>query len=174
MDFRNNIAAQGSRGLRNNNPMNLRPSGFTYQHQVGLDEANHAIFDDVIYGVRAGTLDLYTKYFVDDLKTFEDIVHKFAPYSDGNNEAAYVQSLQDSTGITGDINLNASNIQSIIKAFINEEIGEQYGNMISIADIVKGINAANKTGLTIAGSSGVFLLVVAIVIAIAIMKKKDR
>ena len=33
------------RNMRNNNPGNLRPVGFTYAGQTGLDAQGHAIFD---------------------------------------------------------------------------------------------------------------------------------
>lgn len=177
MDFRNAPAAQGSRGLRNNNPLNLRPYGFTYQGQTGTDNAGHAIFTDVVFGIRAGVLELYTDYFIHGLKTFAAIVHDFAPSSDGNNEAAYVSALKKATGIgSGDIELSGSNIEKILKAFIGVEIGSKYAGMISQSDIVKGINAANKKGLEVAtaGAGGGFVIVVLIVLLIAYNKKYGR
>jgi hypothetical protein len=174
MDFRNDIRAKNSRGLRNNNPLNLRPVGFSYQGQTGVDSKGHAIFTDIVFGLRAGTLDLYAKYFVRGLKSFAAIIKIFAPSSDGNNEAAYVQQLKKITGITtNDISLSGSNIESILKAFTVVELGENYSNMIPQKDFVKGINAANKEGLKVAaGAGGSFLIVVLVTMAIFFAKNK--
>lgn len=176
MDFRNNIQAANSRGLRNNNPLNLRPVGFTYEGQTGLDGAGHAIFKDIVFGLRAGTLDLYAKYFVRGLKTFAAIIKIFAPASDGNNEKNYVATLQKLTGIgSGDIALSGSNVEKILKAFTIVELGERYSNMIPASDFVKGINAANKQGLKVAaGAGGSFLIVVLVSIGLFFAKKNNK
>ncbi len=177
MDFRNNSSAQNSRGLRNNNPLNLRPVGFTYLGQVGVDAKGHAIFTDIVYGVRAATLELYTNYFVHGLKTFAELVHDIAPASDGNNEAAYVSSLKNATGLgSSDIRLSGNNIEKVLKAFFSVELGGKYANMIASSDIVKGINAANKKALEVgAGAAGGgFVLLVAIVLGLAYGVKKNR
>lgn len=176
MDFRNYTAAQSSRGLRNNNPLNLRPVGFSYEGQIDVDGAGHAIFKDVIYGIRAATLDLYTKYYVHGLKTFDDIIAVFAPYSDGNNEAEYVATLKNLTGIgSGDIGLNGANIERILKAFAFVELGKKYADLIASSDYVKGINSANKEGLKVAvGVGGSFLIVVLVALLFAFSQKNNR
>jgi len=177
MDFRNIPGAQGSRGLRNNNPMNLRPSNFTYLGQVGKDSAGHAIFSDVTFGIRAGVLELYTNYFKHGFKTLYQMISDFAPASDGNNVQAYVNFVSKKTGIPGnvDIKLSGSNIEALIKAFTEQEVGSRYAAMISNQDIVKGINAANKKGLEVASvGGGSFVIVVLVVLLVAYAKKKGR
>ncbi len=172
MDFRNNPIAQSNRGLRNNNPLNLRPVTFTYKNQTGLDSAGHAIFLNMIDGVRAATLELYTLYFVHGFKTLSQLVHDIAPYNDGNNEASYVSFLKNYTNIgNGDIFLDATNIEKVLRAFFNVELGVKYANLITQSDLKNGINAANKKALLVAGAGGGGLLITLLIGVYLIAKK---
>jgi hypothetical protein len=147
------------KGLRDNNPINLRPYGFTYQHQVSSDSDNEAIFDSTIYGLRAAALDLYTAYYIDGRHSISDIISVFAPPSE-NDTNAYINYVANQMNISpdADINLNGTVLLKLIRAMMQIEIGEQYAAMIPDEDIKTGIILANKQELIFAGSSGVGLL----------------
>lgn len=164
MDFRN---SSGSLGLRNNNVGNLKPSGFTYVGQVGVDKIGHAIFSDMKYGVRALVMDLSTKFYnrTPLLDTFKKFVSVFAPTKDGNNEAAYVDWLVKNTGIGANekIPKDINKFKQIFTAVGKYEITVKDFNKIPQEDINFGYSqilpkyfgkdAINATG---SGSSGLF------------------
>ena len=81
------------RGIRNNNPMNVRKSKSKWTGKVepGTDPLFEQ-FGQMRWGIRAG-LYLLTRYVRDyGLDTVEKIIHRWAPNGDGgNNEAAYVE-----------------------------------------------------------------------------------
>jgi hypothetical protein len=108
------------RGLRNNNPLNIRRSGDKWQGQVnvngngngkgnspsptgeGRGEAEFCVFSTMEYGWRAAFVILcktyYNKY---KLRTIRDIVSRWAPAKE-NNTAAYIRHVSDYTGIGPD------------------------------------------------------------------------
>ena len=167
-DYRGNIDLV--RGLRDNNPMNVRPSGFTYKNQVGTDSSGEAIFTDTIFGLRAAALDLYTAYYVHGRKTLSDIISVYAPASDGNDVNAYVSYVSNQTGIdpNSDIQLNGSKLFAIMRAMTNVELGEGSAALIPDSDFTAGIAAANKAEIAVItvaaiGSGGVIIAVILII-----------
>ena len=102
-NFRNPVAhyAQSdsghlTRGLRNKNPFNIRRSNSKWLGKIPFDKSNDRSFEQFTllqYGVRAG-LYLLTKYVRDyGLGDVTQIVHRWAPAEDGNNEIAYVTAI---------------------------------------------------------------------------------
>lgn len=85
-----------SRGMRNNNPFNLRYSFSAWVGRIGRDVAGlpegdtgFCIFDTLENGVRAGVKNLKNGYFSKRL-TITNLVMKYAPASDNNNVGNYV------------------------------------------------------------------------------------
>ena len=97
-------AARLPRGIRNNNPLNIRRSTF--------------------FGIRAGML-LLTHYVVDyKLRTLKGIVHRWAPDGDGgNNERAYREALMQ-RGVTSDVQLTKEWLFGLMAAMC--EVESQY------------------------------------------------
>ena len=95
-----------SRGIRNNNPLNIRLSNDKWQGQVlpkrGSGEGAFCVFYNMEYGWRAAFRILcntyYNKY---KLRTIRDIVSRWAPNNE-NNTAAYIRHVSDYTGIGPD------------------------------------------------------------------------
>lgn len=87
------------RGVRNNNPGNIRLSR---SHWQGLCEVQRdpsfCQFDDYIHGLRAIAVLLYIYVVVDDVTTVSDIVARWAPASE-NNTHAYVADVCQRTGL---------------------------------------------------------------------------
>ena len=114
------------RGIRNNNPLNIRRSGDKWQGQINATTPNPSFpegkgtitenissprggregvfcqFSTMEYGWRAAFVILcktyYNKY---KLRTIRDIVSRWAPAKE-NNTAAYIRHVSDYTGIGPD------------------------------------------------------------------------
>ncbi len=94
------------RGIRNNNPLNIRLSNDKWQGQVlpqrGSGEGAFCVFSSMEYGWRAAFRILcntyYNKY---RLRTIRAIVSRWAPNNE-NNTAAYIRHVSDYTGIGPD------------------------------------------------------------------------
>lgn len=164
------------RGLRDNNPLNIEPVGFTYNGQIGLDSNGEAIFSDTLFGFRAAALDLYTAYFVHSRKSLTDIINVFAP-SFENDTAGYIQYVANDMGISPDvdINLNGNVMLQLIRSMMKIELGESYAAYFTDDEIKAGIVAAGKTELMFAAvGSGVILLLISFLIYMASNKKSNR
>ena len=86
------------RGLRNNNPLNIRKSDQLWLGQTGNDGA-FCIFLTMAYGYRAAfrILKTYnTKYHVYSVR---GIIGKWAPPSDGNNTRGYIKRVCRMSGL---------------------------------------------------------------------------
>ena len=96
-----------SRGIRNNNPLNIRRSGDKWQGQVnvnvnGSGEAEFCVFSSMEYGWRAAFVILCKTYYGRyKLRTIRDIVSRWAPAKE-NNTAAYIRHVSDYTSIGPD------------------------------------------------------------------------
>ena len=93
-----------SRGIRNNNPLNIRLSSDKWQGQVlpqrGSGEGAFCQFYSMEYGWRAAFVILCRTYDGKyGLKTIRDIVSRWAPAKENNTEA-YIRHVSDYTGIS--------------------------------------------------------------------------
>lgn len=78
-----------TRGLRNNNPLNIRKgSNWKGLSKVQSDK-KFCQFDDIVYGVRAALVVLRTYHYKHRLYSLIDVISRFAPSSDGNNVSNY-------------------------------------------------------------------------------------
>ena len=81
------------RGIRNNNPLNIRV-GNKWQGEVDVKtDKDFEQFIDVKYGIRAAILILYRYVFKSGLHTIRDILRRWAPPVE-NNTKAYEQSVR--------------------------------------------------------------------------------
>ncbi len=144
MDFRNNEAASGSKGLRNNNPGNFR-TGIKWQGVVGDDGTGFLVFSDITYGLRAMALNLYNDYYIDGITTISGYINKYAPPSE-NNSTAYAATVADwvGIGVNDDMDLDAATTEDIIRGQMNVELGEEYSGMVSDADVAQGVAMIGK------------------------------
>lgn len=129
------VVAYKERGLRNDNPLNLRsfePLGWTHWlGAVGVDSAFHLIFSTPVYGIRAGfeNLEIYNEnHGITDL---QGIFERWAPRGDkiGNvtaNPDEYTVRVTRETGISAHQPLNFSDPNTmipIVKAMVTVENG---------------------------------------------------
>lgn len=143
------------RGLRNNNQGNLR-SGDDWQGMVGTDDSSFVIFKDISWGLRALATDLTNK-IGRGVNTIRSIVSVYAPASDNNNVAAYINSVASDTGNDPDepLGVDKQTIHDLVRAFMNHELGGSYSDMVTDQDIDHGIGMMNANLVTLIEASGI-------------------
>ena len=92
-----------ARGIRNNNPLNIRKSGDKWQGLRTLQEDREFFqFSEMKYGWRAAFVILCRTYYKKyGLKTISDIIYRWAPPKE-NNTAAYIRRVSDYISIGPD------------------------------------------------------------------------
>lgn len=122
------------RGIRNNNPGNLRP-GQPWLGVVGVDTAGglpgYLIFDKPTHGLRAIVRVLIAYQVRDRLKTPRAMIERWAPPSDDNPTAAYAANVAAALGVGPDdeISLYEQNVKPFLDAILIQENGrpDAYG-----------------------------------------------
>lgn len=118
------------RGIRNNNPLNLRISNNPWRGKVydGQDPAFEE-FTSMVYGIRAAMINIRTiinrRIRAVGKCTLQDIINVWAPPSDGNNTRSYVQQVANAVGIATNVNIyfHPDIIIPIVVAMCNVENG---------------------------------------------------
>ena len=132
-----------TRGLRNNNPLNLRPSGDNW---IGLREPQtdpgYLQFDTSFHGLRAGAKNLITYYRVHKRQNVASIITNWAPPSDSNPTNHYIATVCEHLGVNPDQRINLDNgdvLRRLMEVMIRVECGSQPFSRI---DLETAINAA--------------------------------
>lgn len=117
-----------ARGIRNNNPGNLRKSKDPWQ---GLAEQqtdpNFFVFQSSIYGIRALARTLITYQDKYGLQTVSGIIGRWAPPTE-NKTDAYISEVITKTGFTADqvVNMHSyADLKAVVTAIIWQENGQQ-------------------------------------------------
>ena len=116
-------SASGTRGVKNNNPLNL--SYLPGQGAVGSD-GRFGRYATMEQGISADTRQLMLYQDRDKLSSIRQLVSKWAPSSDGNDVASYVAQVSQQMGISPDAPLdlhNAAVAQSLVTAMAKRESG---------------------------------------------------
>ena len=88
-----------ARGIRNNNPLNIRHSKDKWQGKaLKQTDKSFVQFKSRVYGYRAAFKILHT-YITKGKDTIGKIIAKWAPSSDGNNTQSYINYVSRTTGI---------------------------------------------------------------------------
>lgn len=90
--------AKISRGLRNNNPLNIRINGDNFQGEIKGSDKSFKQFKTMAYGYRAAMkilLNYRNKYYLD---TVEKIIKRWAPENENNTEA-YINTVCARAGV---------------------------------------------------------------------------
>jgi len=116
------------RGMRNNNPGNIRVSGNAWQGKIPPGQNTDGAFEQFktyAYGIRAMIKNLLS-YYQSGLNTLQSIIYKWAPPADGNDSAAYVAFVSLRTGFSPtqplDL-LNQTTMRKIVTAMSEVENG---------------------------------------------------
>jgi len=128
------------RGLRNNNPGNIRDTGTNWN---GLDtprnDGAYLIFKDAKYGIRAMVRILHNYQVNHHLNTVRGIINRWAPTSE-NNTSAYIQDVADRIAVQPDAIIDVDmQMPGLVAAIIHHENGI---NPYSDVTINEGIRLA--------------------------------
>lgn len=108
------------RGMRNNNPGNIRFAG--QNTAIGVDAQGFAIFPTLADGIREANrqLNLFNSR---GINTIRSIVSKWAPKNE-NNTAAYIAAVAKRMGVSADQQLTAADRQRLLQAIFSQEQGK--------------------------------------------------
>lgn len=116
------------RGLRNNNPGNIRHSKIQWVGEAtDQPDPDFVTFSAPEYGIRAICKILLSYQTDDGCKTIRQLISRWAPPSE-NNTAAYVEDCSRACGHFPDETVNvrqASVMQPLVTAIIQHENGQQ-------------------------------------------------
>ena len=135
-----------SRGIRNNNPGNLRISGSRWQGKIPTSQNTDGAFEqfiDMPSGIRALAKTLRTYYHTHGLRSVRQIVSRWAPPSE-NPTAKYVEYVAKRAGVSPDqpININDPALLTNITAGIIQFENGAAASTISPADLSEGVSRA--------------------------------
>ncbi len=91
------------RGVRNNNPLNIRRSNDRWQG-LAAQQTDRSFFQfrSLAYGFRAAFIIIHTYMHKYGLCSVEQIVSRWAPPQDGNNTRAYINIVADMSHLARD------------------------------------------------------------------------
>lgn len=116
------------RGIRNNNPGNIRRNGDPWQG-LAKDQTDREFFtfQSAVYGIRALARLLITYQDKYGLCTIEGIITRWAPAIE-NNTASYIQAVARNTGFSALQTLDMhrfEHLKPVVEAIIQHENGQQ-------------------------------------------------
>ncbi len=94
-----------SRGLRNNNPLNIRKNTEQFQGEINGKDKSFKTFSSLPYGYRAGFVILGT-YLSQGLNTVEKIIAHWAPTTENDTES-YIAHVERWSGVSRNKELTA-------------------------------------------------------------------
>lgn len=127
------------RGIRNNNPGNIRHGDDWRGQSDNQIDTEYVKFDEPEYGIRAMVRVLRTYYYKHGLTTIAAMISRWAPPNE-NNTTSYIASVSRRVGIPADQPMYIEKIMvPMIKAIIHHENGKQ---PYSDEQIIKAIELA--------------------------------
>lgn len=131
------------RGIRNNNPGNIKDDGTSWQGMAGSDGV-FVIFADMSWGTRAMATALTNM-----IRKGYNTVGTLIPQWSATDQSAYVANVASRMGIApGDtITTDVPTLTSLMRAMITQENGEA-GSYVTDQDVADGIGKMNNTLLS--------------------------
>lgn len=113
------------RGIRNNNPGNIRKTGDAWQGQIEFD-LEFCQFINPEFGIRAMARILLNYEKHHQLHTIDELILRWAPPEDGNKTASYADFVARRMGIGRDQVINVKpHLFALVRAMIEFENGIQ-------------------------------------------------
>ena len=130
------------RGIRNNNPLNIRV-GNNWKGEVS-QPTDHTFeqFTEMKWGVRAAFIILRNYIQRHQLNTVRKIITRWAP-SNENNTAKYIETVCQRAHIGPDEVINYENMINMVMLFEAMCIVEN-GRTIDMTDVIEGWKLANR------------------------------
>ncbi|MAA87919.1 MAG: structural protein [Haliea sp.] len=129
------------RGIRNNNPGNIRATGTQWAGQVGRDP-DFVVFSDPVYGIRA-MVRILRSYRARGIVSMGDIIATWAPPHE-NDTQGYVAFVERETGLGRRQTIGEAEYPALIGAITRKENSI---NPYSAPQYAAGIAAANTEGV---------------------------
>lgn len=126
------------RGLRNNNPGNIRRNADVFQGEKTSSDKNFKQFTGMAYGYRAIFKILSNYYRNYSLKTIRQMIGRWAPENE-NNTSAYVSLVSSYAGIGPDDIVDINNREQMIRIVSGMSKAEN-GREADMSDVIAGWN----------------------------------
>jgi hypothetical protein len=130
-----------SRGLRNNNPLNIRHNAEHFQGEIKVKDKSFKSFSTMPYGYRAAFVTLAT-YLSRGCNTIEKIITKWAPPTENDTES-YIAKVEKWSGVPRNKELTASDGADYILIVAAMSFVEN-GQNADISAVQAGFNLQTK------------------------------
>ena len=127
-----------TRGLRNNNPLNIRHNSDTFVGEVSGGDKAFKAFTDKAHGYRAGFVTLHTYLVKYRRNTIETIIRAWAPPSENDTEN-YISNVEKRSGISRDKVLTEKSGEDYIKIVAAMSFSEN-GKKAIMSEVETGFN----------------------------------
>ena len=126
------------RGLRNNNPGNIRKNSDVFQGEKTSSDKEFKQFKSMAYGYRA-IFNILSNYYRNyKLDTIRKIIGRWAPENE-NNTNAYIKAVSDYAGIPADDPININDREQMIRIVAGMSKVEN-GREADMSDVIAGWN----------------------------------
>ena len=125
------------RGLRNNNPGNIRRNSDVFQGEKTSSDREFKQFKSMAYGYRAIFKILFNYYRNYKLDTIRKMITRWAPPEDNNHTEAYIKAVSDYAGIPADDPINVNDREQMIRIVAGMSKVEN-GRDAEMSDIITG------------------------------------
>jgi hypothetical protein len=129
------------RGLRNNNPLNIRHNADVFQGEIKGNDKSFKTFSSMPYGYRAAFVTLAT-YLSRGWNTIEKIIAKWAPPIENNTEG-YIAKVEKWSGIPRNKELTAADGTDYIMIVAAMSFVEN-GKNADISEVRAGFNLQQR------------------------------
>lgn len=134
------------RGIRNNNPGNIRSGSIKWVGQIDKDDKGFCIFSSHILGLRAlvKLLDTYAKTY--KLNTVKKIITRWAPSTE-NDTGAYIESVAKTVGVAAEEKIDyqaPTNHHILLRLVIGIVMHENGQQPYTMQDIDTAIDLARR------------------------------
>ena len=129
------------RGLRNNNPLNIRHSADRFRGEIAGTDKSFKTFSSLAYGYRAAFVILGT-YLSQGCNTIEKIISRWAPPAENDTES-YISQIERYSGVSRHKELTSASgteYMMIVAAMSFVENGQN----ADIAQVQAGFNLQTK------------------------------
>lgn len=123
------------RGIRNNNPGNLRQANQSWSGEIGTDSSGFVIFDKMENGVRAMAITLINYQKIHGLNTVRKIINRYAPPVE-NDTNSYVDNVAKTLGLDPDEDFQ---IEPYLADLVTVMIKHENGRGIADYDLHRGV-----------------------------------
>ena len=130
-----------SRGLRNNNPLNIRHSADVFQGEIKGEDKSFKTFSSMPYGYRAAFVTLAT-YLSRGWNTIEKIITRWAPPNE-NDTDRYIANVEKWSGVPRNKELTLAEGPDYIMIVAAMSFMEN-GQNADISQVTAGFNLQTK------------------------------